>query len=100
ALRPAGNIHVPAKLPLEHAVIAFHFLFFAKPRAIIAELAALDGMHAGLLIATALDGALRRVAAQRLQKEFYAFPAAQAANRTCVASHVRIVSVKYLKGSG
>src|SRR5262245_33953767 len=86
SLGTAGDVHIPAELALEDAVVALHFLFLAQPRAIVADLAALDDVHAGLLVAAAFDGAFGRVAAQALQKQFHPFAAAQATDRTGVAS--------------
>ena len=84
----AGQLEVPAELPLEDAVVALDLLLLAEADAVLGRLAAAELVHARRALA-ALDGALGRVAARPLEEQLHALAAAEPADRSDVACHGR-----------
>src|SRR5262249_30548679 len=75
-----------AELAFEHAVIMFDLLLLAEVLAVVSELSATPHVHAGRVL-TALDRALRRIAARALEEKLQAIAAAKATNWTCITCH-------------
>ncbi len=77
---------VVPELSLENAVDAADLLLLTELQAVLADLAAADGVLAGRRGAS-LEGALLRVAARALQVELGALPAAETADGFGVSGH-------------
>src|SRR4051812_14236946 len=81
-----GQLEILAELALEDPVVPLDLLLLAEPDRIFARLAPAELVHARHALA-AVDRALRGVAARPLQEQLQAFPAAEPADRSDMASH-------------
>src|SRR5215510_13635958 len=88
ALLALGPVEVLPELALEHAIDALGLLLLAQLHAESGELAAVQAVLPGRIVA-ALDGALVGEAAGALEEELHALAAAEAALRVAVSRHGR-----------